>query len=92
MEASEFKQLMKESIREALREKRLALCQIVIPAVGDREMQEIQSKLGVPGDYDEAEFTDLTDWVKNISLETALLSLETAPLQSQARLLPFKAT
>ena len=68
MEAFELKQLVKESIREVLREERLKLCQVSIPAVGDKEMQEIQEKLGVPTDYTEAEFVNMTAWVKHRTL------------------------
>ena len=68
MEAFELKQLVKESIREVLREERLNLCQVLIPAVSDKEMQEIQEKLGVPTVHAEAEFVNLTDWVKHGTL------------------------
>lgn len=65
MEANEFKQLIKESLREVLREERLKLCQILIPYITDKEMQEIQAKLGSPTDYNTTEFINMTDWVKN---------------------------
>jgi hypothetical protein len=65
MESNELKQLVKESLREVLREERLKLCQILIPYVSDKEMQEIQAKLGSPADYQETEFINMTDWVKN---------------------------
>jgi hypothetical protein len=65
MEANELKQLVKESLREVLREERLTLCQILIPFVSDPEMQEIQSQIGEPADYAPTEFVDLTDWVKH---------------------------
>jgi phosphoenolpyruvate-protein kinase (PTS system EI component) len=64
VEAFELKQLVKESIREVLRAERLNLCQVLIPAVSDKEMQEIQEKLGVPTDHAEAEFVNMTAWVK----------------------------
>jgi hypothetical protein len=65
MEGDELKQLVKESLREVLREERLKLCQVLIPYVSDKEMQEIQSKLGSPADYNETEFINMTDWVKH---------------------------
>lgn len=65
MEAKELKELMKESLREVLQEERLRLCQVLIPYVSDKEMQEIQTKLGSPSDYDKSEFTNMTDWVRN---------------------------
>ena len=68
MEAFELKQLVKESIREVLREERLNLCQVLIPAVSDKEMQEIQEKLGAPTHSAEAEFVNMTAWVKHGTL------------------------
>jgi hydroxymethylpyrimidine/phosphomethylpyrimidine kinase len=65
MEAQELKQLVKESVREALREERLRICQLLIPNVSDKEMQEIQEKLGDAPDDRQAEYTNMTDWVKN---------------------------
>ena len=65
MQADELKQLVKESVREVLREERLKLCQVLIPFVSDKEMQEIEAKLGSPSDFETAEFINLTDWVKH---------------------------
>jgi len=36
-----------------------------IPYVSDKEMQEIQAKLGIAPDTSQAEYTNMTDWVKN---------------------------
>ncbi len=55
-------------MREVLREERLRLCQVLIPYVSDREMQEIQEKLGVPTNPADAEFVNMTDWVKHGTL------------------------
>ena len=60
----DLKELIKESIREVLREERLSLSEIMIPGVSRKEMGEIHSKFGSPGDYGENDFTDMTDWVK----------------------------
>ncbi|MDR3557352.1 MAG: hypothetical protein P4L55_21565 [Syntrophobacteraceae bacterium] len=60
----DLKKLIKESIREVLREERLGLCEIMIPRVSKKEMSEIHSKLGSPADYRKDDFTDMTDWVK----------------------------
>jgi hypothetical protein len=65
VEAEQLKQLVKESLREVLREERLKLCQVLIPYVSDKEMQEIEEKLGSPNDYKDTEFLNMTDWVKN---------------------------
>lgn len=58
----DLKKLIKESIREVLREERLGLCEIMIPHVSKKELNEIHTKLGSPIDYDD-DFTDMTDWV-----------------------------
>jgi hypothetical protein len=60
----DLKKLIKESIREVLREERLSLCEIMIPHVSRRELDEIHTKFGSPSDYGENDFTDMTDWVK----------------------------
>lgn len=65
MDSNELKQLVKESLREVLREERLKLCQVLIPYVSDKEMEEIQTKLGSPPDPKETEFINMTAWVKN---------------------------
>jgi len=65
VEADQLKQLVKDSLREVLREERLKLCQVLIPCVSDKEMQEIQAKLGSPDDHKDVEFIPMTDWVKN---------------------------
>jgi hypothetical protein len=65
METHELRQLVKESVREVLREERLRLCQILIPWVSDKEMQEIQAKLGNAPDDRQTEYINMTDWVKH---------------------------
>jgi len=65
MEAQELKALLKETICEVLQEERLALCQALIPYISEREMQEIQERLGSPSNYDKAEFVNMTNWVRN---------------------------
>ena len=67
MEMETLKQLMKESIREVLREERLSLMQVLIPDVSDQEMKEIIKKFDSPDKYDEADFVDMTTWVNNES-------------------------
>ena len=58
-----FKKIIKESIRDALREERLNLYEVLIPYVSKKELREIEEKYGAPSDYDEREFKDMTDWV-----------------------------
>ena len=64
MIASELKVLIKESVREVLREERLLLCQILMPYVSDDEQAEIEADFGSPSDYEDDELIDMTDWVK----------------------------
>jgi hypothetical protein len=65
MEIQELKALIKESMREVLREERLLLCKILMPYVDDAEQTELEAEFGLPGDYDEAEAIDMTAWVKH---------------------------
>lgn len=59
MEIQELKALIKESVREVIREARLSLCQALIPFVSDQEQQEIEAEFGSPDD-DEDEWIDMT--------------------------------
>jgi hypothetical protein len=65
METQELKTLIKESIREVLREERLLLCNVLMPYVSDEEQQEINAELGNPQDYENEELIDMTDWLTN---------------------------
>lgn len=65
METQELKQLLKETIREVLREERLSLCIVLIPYASEKENQEIQAKFGSPTQYRKDEFIDMTDWVNH---------------------------
>ncbi|HLP91089.1 MAG TPA: hypothetical protein VK184_21225 [Nostocaceae cyanobacterium] len=65
MENQELKALIKESIREVLREERMLLCQVLIPYLSDEEQEELNAELGSPSDYEDEETIDMTDWVKN---------------------------
>ncbi len=60
---AELKQLIKESVREVLKEERLGLYELLIPYVSNEEMKEIKEKYGIPSNYDENEFVDMTEWV-----------------------------
>jgi hypothetical protein len=64
MSQDDLKKLIKESVREVIREERLGLCEIMIPSVSKKEMDEIHVKFGSPADYMDDDFTDLTDWIK----------------------------
>ena len=69
MEIQELKTLIQETVRETmlevLKKERLALSLALIPRVSDKEMQEIQEQFGSPSDYDQDEFINMTDWVRN---------------------------
>ncbi|MBW4553237.1 MAG: hypothetical protein KME35_19305 [Aphanocapsa sp. GSE-SYN-MK-11-07L] len=65
METQELKQLLKETIREVIREERLALSLILMPYVSEKENQEICSKFVSPTQYDKNDFVDMTDWVNH---------------------------
>lgn len=65
MEIKELKALIKESMREVLREERLLLCKILIPYVDDTEQSELEAEFGSPADYYEDETIDMTAWVKH---------------------------
>lgn len=65
MEAGELKALIKESIREVLKEERMLLCQVLIPYVSEEEQEELDKILGSPSDYEDEEWVDMTDWVKH---------------------------
>jgi hypothetical protein len=60
----DLKKMIKESIREVLREERLNLYELMIPRVSKKELHEIHAKLGSPVDYQGDDFVDVTDWVK----------------------------
>ena len=65
METQELKKLIKESVREVLREERLTLCNSLMPYISEIEQKEIETELGSPSDYEDDELIDMTDWVKN---------------------------
>jgi protein tyrosine/serine phosphatase len=69
MEIQELKTLIQETVRETmlevLKKERLALSLALIPRVSDKEMQEIQEQFGSPSDYDQDDFINMTDWVRN---------------------------
>ena len=64
MESQALKVLIKESVREVLREERLLLCQILMPYISDDEQAEINADFGAPSDYEDDEMVDMTSWVK----------------------------
>ena len=65
METALLKALIKESIREVLREESLSIIKTSIPYVSDEEQTEINTQFGSPSDYENQELIDMTEWVKN---------------------------
>ncbi len=65
METAILKALIKESIREVLKEEGLSIIKTSIPDVSDEEQAEINAQFGSPSDYEDQELIDMTEWVKN---------------------------
>ncbi len=65
MNSQELKTLIKDSLKEVLREERLLLCKILVPYVDAQEQEELETILGLPKDYETEEATDMTDWIKD---------------------------
>lgn len=66
MDTQGLKELIKESVREVLREEWFSLYQMLIPSVSDAEQLEIDQELGLPVTAED-EFIDMTDWVNHES-------------------------
>ena len=64
MVGEELKEIIKESIREVLKEERFSLYEILIPYITQKELNEIQKKVGSPQKYHENDFADMTVWIK----------------------------
>ncbi|NJM57614.1 MAG: hypothetical protein HC857_09495 [Synechococcales cyanobacterium RU_4_20] len=63
-----LKTLIKESVREVLREEWFNMFQLLIPYVETEEQTEIDENLGSsPEGLAEEDFVDMTDWVTNAS-------------------------
>lgn len=65
MEIQELQTLIKEAMREVLREERLILCKLLMPYVDDAEQVELEAEFGSPTDYEDDEAIDMTAWVKH---------------------------
>lgn len=64
MVSEELKEVIKESVREVIKEERLALYEILVPYATRKELNEIQAKFGSPQKYNEKVFVDMTGWIK----------------------------
>ena len=58
-----LKKIIKDTVRETIKEEQLKLADALLPEVDQSEMDEIISKYG--NKPEEEEFTDMTDWIKN---------------------------
>ena len=75
IDADVLKAIIKESIQEVLpdvlskilKEERLKLSKLLVPMVSDEEQDEIEREVGLPSDFDEADFVDLTEWTDDES-------------------------
>jgi hypothetical protein len=67
MEIQELKAIIKESIREVLREERMLLCQVLIPYVSDEEQEELDEMLGSPSDYEDEKEKQLSELRRKIA-------------------------
>ena len=58
-----LRNIIKETVRDLIREERLNMMEALLPLVDKEEMEDIISQHGEePG---EGEFEEMTDWVKN---------------------------
>ncbi|MDP3150066.1 MAG: hypothetical protein Q8N83_13165 [Ignavibacteria bacterium] len=58
-----LKELIKEGVREVLKEERLQMYQAVIPVVTKKEMADIEKRFAHPDASNADEFNDLTSWI-----------------------------
>ena len=65
LDAQALKALIKESVREVLKEEWFTMWQSVIPEVSDAEQAEIDRVSGSPSDYANEAFVDMTDWLND---------------------------
>ncbi|MCU0570061.1 MAG: hypothetical protein MUF49_26235 [Oculatellaceae cyanobacterium Prado106] len=65
MDNYKLRQLVNESLWKILRAERLRLCQLLIPDVSDREMQDIQANLGQRPNRSQTELITMTEWCKS---------------------------
>ena len=60
----ELKEMIKQSVREVIKEERLSLYEILIPYASNKEIDEIHKKYGSPQNYSKEEFVGMTKWIK----------------------------
>ncbi|MGC1310323.1 MAG: hypothetical protein WA885_24095 [Phormidesmis sp.] len=67
LDAEALKALIKESVREVLKEEWFSIWQSVIPEVSDAEQAEIDLSSGAPSEYHQSDFVDMTAWLNDES-------------------------
>jgi hypothetical protein len=60
---NDLSELVKNSVKEAIREERFSLYQVLIPSASKKEMEAINTICGSPKDYDKSEFVDISEWL-----------------------------
>jgi hypothetical protein len=66
LDAQALKALIKESVREVMREEWFKFFEMLTPYVDDEEQADIEANFS-PSDYDDKDFIDVTDWFDNES-------------------------
>ncbi|NEO84631.1 MAG: hypothetical protein F6J87_10310 [Spirulina sp. SIO3F2] len=59
-----LKTLIKEGVREVMREEWLKFFEMLLPYVDDAEQADIESTFN-PADYTEEDFEDVTNWFES---------------------------
>ncbi len=59
-----LKSVIKESVREVMREEWFKFFELLIPYVDDAEQAEVEATFN-PADYTEDDFVDITGWFDN---------------------------
>ncbi len=57
-----LKEIIKDGVKEALKEERLMLYEIIVPYASKKDINEIHKKFGSPDKYKEKDFVDMTEW------------------------------
>ncbi|MGB3495939.1 MAG: hypothetical protein WBA57_24635 [Elainellaceae cyanobacterium] len=61
LDAQALKSLIKESVREVMREEWFKFFDMLTPYVNDEEQAEIEASFS-PTEHPDSEFVDITDW------------------------------
>jgi hypothetical protein len=64
-DAQALKALIKESVREVLKEEWFAMWQSVVPEVSDAEQAAIDQSFGSPSDYKQSDFFGMSEWLSD---------------------------